>query len=56
MIAEEAAAVVALTQAGSMLLFDAESRTLIAANLVGEWIQSTWSAGDGRTVEDSVGG
>ena len=46
----EAAAVVALTQAGNVLLFDVDSRTLIVANLVGEWIQGTWSAGDRRTA------
>lgn len=56
MAAAEAAAVVALTQAGNVLLFDAESRTLIVANVVGEWIQATWSAGDRRSVDDPTGG
>jgi hypothetical protein len=56
MAAGEASAVVALTRAGSVLLFDAESKTLVVANMVGEWIPSTWSAGDRRTVEDSTSG
>ena len=40
---------IALTQASNVLLFDIENRTLIAANLVGEWLQDDWSAGDSRT-------
>lgn len=51
MTASEASAVVALTQAGSVLLFDVETTTLIVANVVGEWIQSTWSAGDRRMAD-----
>ena len=37
---------VALTQAaGVVLLWDPEGGTLIAANLLGEWLPSTWSSG-----------
>lgn len=42
------AALVALTRAGSVFLFDPENRTLIAANLVGEWIPQSWSSADRR--------
>jgi len=46
--AEEMAALVALTQVrDAVLLFDAEDRTLIVANLVGAWVPQTWSAEDG---------
>ncbi|SEQ97300.1 hypothetical protein [Microlunatus flavus] len=42
------AALVALTQVpGVVLLYDPEGRTLIAANLLGEWIPPTWSAEEG---------
>ncbi len=34
-------ALIALTQASSALLWDPERRTLIAANLVGEWLPPT---------------
>ena len=37
------AALVALTQAASVLLWDPEDKTLIAANLVGEWIPTSFS-------------
>lgn len=40
------AAIVALAQAGTVLLWDPADRTLIAANVVGEWIPDDWSAGD----------
>ena len=47
--AEQMAALVALTQVPDVvLLYDPDGRTLIAANLVGSWIQSSWSAGDRR--------
>ena len=40
---------VALTQADEVvLLWDPEGATLVAANLVGTWIQNSWSAGDRR--------
>jgi len=43
------AVLVTLTQADDLvMLWDPEGRTLIAANLVGEWIPPTWSAGDQR--------
>ncbi len=38
-------AVVALTQAGTILLWDPQNQTLIAANVVGSWIGEDWSAG-----------
>lgn len=40
---EQMAALVALTQAGSVLLWDPEDQTLVAANLVGDWIPETFS-------------
>ena len=39
---------IALTQASNVLLWDPDNRTLIAANLVGEFFQDDWSAGDRR--------
>jgi hypothetical protein len=40
-------ALVAITQApGVVLLRDPEDGTLVAANLVGEWVPPTWSAPD----------
>ena len=48
--AAQLAVLVALTQAEDVvLLWDPEDQTLIAANLVGEWIQPTWSADDHRS-------
>ena len=36
-----------MTQAaGVVLLWDPEDATLVAANLVGEWVPPTWSASD----------
>lgn len=43
-----ATALIALTQASSVVLWDAKNRTLIAANLIGEWLQQDWSTGDTR--------
>jgi len=41
---------VAITQgAGVVLLWDPEDDTLVAANLVGEWVPPTWSASDRPT-------
>ncbi len=40
---DQMAALVALTQAASVLLWDPEDNTLIAANLVGEWIPTSFS-------------
>ncbi|GAA3577378.1 hypothetical protein GCM10022197_38320 [Microlunatus spumicola] len=43
--AGQMAALVALTQAaGVVLLWDPEDSTLVAANLLGEWVPTTWSA------------
>jgi hypothetical protein len=39
-------ALVALTQAGTVLLWDPDGGTLIASNVVGQWLPSTWSATD----------
>lgn len=44
-------AVVALTQAGTVLLWDPEAGTLIAANVVGSWIDEDWSAQDGTAPD-----
>ena len=41
-------ALIALTQASDVLLWDPENRTLVAANLVGEFFQQDWKAGDAR--------
>lgn len=41
---EAMTALVALTQAGTVLLWDPDSRTLIAANVVGDWLPTDWSA------------
>ncbi|MGB3186173.1 MAG: hypothetical protein WBG76_14710 [Ornithinimicrobium sp.] len=41
--AQAAAVLVGLTQASSVLLWDPAGRTLIAANLVGEWLPNDWS-------------
>ena len=46
--ASDVAAVLALIQASGVMLWDPVGRTLIAANLAGEWIQPSWSAGDRR--------
>ncbi|WP_375490919.1 hypothetical protein [uncultured Jatrophihabitans sp.] len=46
--ADEMTALVALTQAAGVLLWDPVNRALICANLVGEWIKPSWSAGDDR--------
>lgn len=49
--ATQMAVLVALTQARDVvMLWDPEGQTLIAANLVGEWIQSSWSAGGRRAT------
>lgn len=45
---QAAAVLAALTRASSVLLWDPEDRTLIAANLVGDWLPKDWSA-DSRT-------
>ncbi len=45
---EDMAALIALTQASSVLLWDPEAEALIAANLVGQWLQDTWSARSSR--------
>lgn len=45
---EEMAAVVALLRASPVLLWDAEGGTLIAADLVGGWLPSSWSAADAQ--------
>jgi hypothetical protein len=42
-------ALVALTQADTMLLWDPTNRTLIAANLVGTWLRSSGSAVEGAS-------
>jgi hypothetical protein len=42
-------ALVALTQADTMLLWDPTNRTLIAANLVGTWLRPSGSAIEGAT-------
>jgi len=39
-----AIAVVAMTQANTVLLWDPEARSLIVANLVGHWLEKDWSA------------
>jgi len=39
-----AIAVVAMTQADTVLLWDSEARSLIVANLVGHWLDKDWSA------------
>jgi uncharacterized protein YbdZ (MbtH family) len=50
--AAQLAVLVALTQARDVvMLWDPEGRTLIAANLLGEWIQPAWSAGAARTAD-----
>ncbi len=41
-------AITSLVRAQSVLLWDPEARTLIAANLLGEWLQQDWKAGDAR--------
>ena len=45
---DQMVALIALTQAAGVLLWDPRGRSLICANLVGEWIQQSWSAGDAR--------
>jgi hypothetical protein len=47
---EDMGGVVALIRTSNVLLWDPQARTLIAANLAGEWIQRSWSAGDQRQV------
>lgn len=37
-------ALLALSQAGTVLLFDPAERTVIAANVVGDWLPESWSA------------
>lgn len=37
-------ALVALAQAGTVLLWDPTDRVLIAANVVGDWLPDDWSA------------
>ncbi len=45
--AAQMAALLALTQAPDvLLLWDPAGPTLIAANLVGEWIEPAWAAGE----------
>jgi len=39
-------AVLALFRAGTVLLFDPDGPTLVAANVVGEWLPQDWSALD----------
>ena len=39
-------AIVAMTQAETVLLWDPEGRTLVVSNLVGRWLLETWSAAD----------
>ncbi len=48
-------AVVALTQAGTVLLWDPQNQTLIAANVVGSWIGEDWSAGTPKPGPDGTG-
>ena len=45
---QDVAAVLAMTRASDVLLWDPNADTLIAPNLAGEWMQLTWSAGDAR--------
>ena len=46
--AVQMAPLLALTQApGVVLLWDPEGPTLIAANLLGEWVEPGWSSGAG---------
>lgn len=51
--AQAMAALVALTRASGVLLWDPQGRTLIASNLVGEWLPASWSAGDRRQPESA---
>lgn len=37
-------ALVALSQAGTVLLWDPADRTLIAANVVGQWLPDPWTS------------
>ncbi len=43
-------AIIAMTQAETVLLWDPNGRTLIVSNLVGQWLPDTWSAADRSPV------